>query len=426
MEYKENGGAFLFSMEGGDAVLLNHGDSLQLYVKVPGKPARKTLDDWNQQHRFTRAYLSNDGTPRLESNLQTSGGTTQSAVVNFINSFRSPLREFSALVAPAEQSQRRLPGLGRLMKGDGKSDGDEKTSEKPAKKPVRAAIGDFVLWVDPAKWKQKRGEKPNIVQFTNSGFDVEARMISERISVPDATLKQVVLANARDTDPKARIVLDETRNVNGRDVLALKTEASVNGAPWIYYGYYRGGSSGTVQVITFGRKDVMAAHEKELTEFLNGLEASDKDLSDPGRMVELAFNDGKFKLAYDSRKWNPESPKDGRYQFVHRSEEVRTLAIVQSQSVPLDSLPEIALANMRKTDPNAKIVSREKSAVRGVPVWRLEFSAEFLKIPYTYRGVYYGGPAGTLQVMVFGPTENFAKHESDIAALLDGITIKHP
>jgi hypothetical protein len=86
-------------------------------------------------------------------------------------------------------------------------------------------------------------------------------------SIPSAAL-----AETRSEDPNARIVFQEKRLVHGVQMWCIKIEANVKAVPVVFYGYYYGGTVGTVRVITFVEKeDQKKSLERDFAKFLNSL-----------------------------------------------------------------------------------------------------------------------------------------------------------
>jgi len=72
-------------------------ESLQLYVgfAVDGKISLATINDWNYNYRFARAYLDDDLDPVLESDLDLSGGVAlEGSLLVFIQNFEAALNAF--------------------------------------------------------------------------------------------------------------------------------------------------------------------------------------------------------------------------------------------------------------------------------------------------------------------------------------------
>ena len=133
--------------------------------------------------------------------------------------------------------------------------------------------GGFAIWYDETKWvKQTQPDDSAPLQFRFKRGDGYAVVLVEELNIPLATLKQVAIENAKRAAPDAQVVFEETRTVNGKEVLCMKFDGTVKGIPFRYYGYYYGGKQGTIQLLTFTGQDLFAKYEQEFSDFLNGLE----------------------------------------------------------------------------------------------------------------------------------------------------------
>jgi hypothetical protein len=99
------------------------------------------------------------------------------------------------------------------------------------------------------------------------------------------------------------------------------------------------------------------------------------------------------------------------------------MIIAERLSIPLDSLPDIALSNAKDADPNAKIVLREKRSVGGVDVWFLKLASTSNGIPLIYYGYYYGGKAGTVQVLAYTGANLITEYDKDFLEFLNGLRV---
>ena len=133
------------------------------------------------------------------------------------------------------------------------------------------------LRYNPAKWQQGATTTiPGRQQLRHLSGDGYAMTISERIAVPMASLKKIVLTNARNAAPDAAITFDETRKVNGATVEAMQITGTTQGIPFRYYGYYFSGTAGTVQIICYTGESLFPDYKADFEELLNGLQASEK------------------------------------------------------------------------------------------------------------------------------------------------------
>lgn len=154
----------------------------------------------------------------------------------------------------------------------------EDTGPTVVRKPVGATAhfqapqGGFRIWYDNAKWFMEPKSDRATAEFKLKRGDAYALMLVEELNIPIATLKEIALENAKEAAPDAKVIFEESRTVNNKEVLCMKMEGTIKGIPFRYYGYYFGGKQGTIQLLTFTGRDLFAKYEQDLTEFLNGLE----------------------------------------------------------------------------------------------------------------------------------------------------------
>lgn len=137
---------------------------------------------------------------------------------------------------------------------------------------VKAANGPFGVWMDPEKWKRDNSaeEDPGKVNLFHKRGNAYAMIISERISIPKDTLKKIVVMKAKEAAPDVKVVSQEKRVVNGKEVLCLKLTGTVQKIPFVYYGYYYGGPEGTLQVVGYTSAPLFDECKADLEELLNG------------------------------------------------------------------------------------------------------------------------------------------------------------
>ena len=154
----------------------------------------------------------------------------------------------------------------------------EYTKVKEAVQQYRGKRGTFAIWLVPGVWTEMKPINDMVeAQFRHKdGAEALAMVIAERLNVSRDALKNLVVTHLRRIDPKAKFVNEETRIVNGKEVLCMTTEANVQGIPFTYYGYYYAGKTGTVQVITFTGQNLFTDYKSDMEAFLNGLEIIEK------------------------------------------------------------------------------------------------------------------------------------------------------
>ncbi len=93
-EVKQN--VYSFKVRGYKAVIFVKPGDIQLYAVFTGrKITLNRINDWNREHRFSKAYLDNDGDAALESDLDFDGGVTGATIGNFFALFARSIEAFS-------------------------------------------------------------------------------------------------------------------------------------------------------------------------------------------------------------------------------------------------------------------------------------------------------------------------------------------
>jgi hypothetical protein len=296
--------------------------------------------------------------------------------------------------------------------------------QKPttAKLFAKASKGPFGVWIDPQKWQRKSSEDPIKIIFTHKTGDAYAMVISERISVPTDSLKKIALANAKAVAPDVKVVSEEKRIVNGKEVLCLETAGTTQGIPFTYYGYYYGGSEGTLQVVTYTSSNIFDEYKRDFDDFLNGTQIGQEPAT--GKVFAKARK-GPFGVWIDPQKWKQDSSEEDpiKITFNHEKGDAYAMVISERVGVPTESLKKVALENAKKVTPDVKIVSEEKRIVNGKELLCLKLTAAFQGIPIIYYGYYYGGSEGTLQVVTYTSSNIFDEYKQDFDDFLNGTQI---
>ncbi len=298
--------AFALQIQGDKITLINQVTDMQLFAALadPVDPAK--VDQWNRRSRFGRAYFNTRGGSFLESHLDFAGGVSRQTIEAYIRQFQITLSDCLAFVTaqpgpsfeapPAPILALNTPSPMDVAPAAAPAPETAAPAAEPpppapqpppqsrayykspsAHKPIKTAIGDFVIWVDETQWTCKP-EKTDALRFLHAHGDAGARVITTRPGIPTDRLKDVALANARKIDPNAKIVFEEKRLVNGREVLALQIAATAKGIPFRYFGYYHGGTSGAIQMVAYTVESAFSDSLETFTDFLNGLEILDKDV----------------------------------------------------------------------------------------------------------------------------------------------------
>jgi len=296
-----------------------------------------------------------------------------------------------------------------------------------AKKAINPPYGGLTLWIDDKKWRESTSNGSKMFQHTNG--KLYATYISEALpNIATSSLRDVALINAQRLDPNAAIVREERRIVNGREVLCLELKASNGGIAFHFMGYYHGGAESTFQVAAFTAESEFAQQKGEIEEFLNGLEVREKSAPEVARNtageIEASVAYGKFRLNYPTQKWSATKIRDSNnWSFKLKNGEAYATFIPERTEIPLDSLIEIALDRIRQQDFAMTIVKQETRTIGGVRLKILRIDASPNGIPLSYLNLYYGGPAGALQILCWSGRNTFPEYQSTIEDFLKGVII---
>jgi hypothetical protein len=255
-------------------------------------------------------------------------------------------------------------------------------------------------------------------------------VFSGSVGAPSIVLRDRVLSARKDADPNAQINFEEKRTVNGRQVLATEMSgATKEGVPFRFFGYYHGGSLGSIAVVGYTPETLFSKNLGEVTEFLNGLEISGREsLSSANRDVlpspGLLLINSKVSIKYDPRKWEQQgSGEIGYFTFVHSSGEVYAIVASGRFPPPIESVPDMALSIIQSKDPTAKIVFKEMRRVNDSDVWFLKTENRSDSIPFISCGYFYSGKSGGVSVIAFTRKSQFREFEKDLMDLLNGLSI---
>jgi hypothetical protein len=129
------------------------------------------------------------------------------------------------------------------------------------------------FWINPQKWSFSKSTDGTQAEYELQlkGGDLYGLIITEQISIPMETLRNMALENGRAAAPDIKVIHEEYRMVNGVWVLLMQMNGTVQGIPFSYYGYYYSNENGTVQFITYTAQNLLNTYKESCEELLNGL-----------------------------------------------------------------------------------------------------------------------------------------------------------
>lgn len=147
------------------------------------------------------------------------------------------------------------------------------TKSKDAAFLVKSTVIGMGIWLNTKNWnfkKSKEGEATEY-EFNLKGGDLYAMLVTEKIEVPLASMKNVAIENAKAAAPDIEIIEEEYRTVNGRKMLYLRMDGTAQGIGFSYLGYYYSDANGTTQFVAYTTQTLVEKYRATAMELLNGL-----------------------------------------------------------------------------------------------------------------------------------------------------------
>lgn len=158
----------------------------------------------------------------------------------------------------------------------------------------------------------------------------------------------------------------------------------------------------------------------------------------------IGVNPGRFKRPADAsfavrstknsasvyinpKKWTFAKAKPGterEFTFRLSSGDLYGMLITERMVVPLETLVQAALSNMRASAPDAEIVKQEYRQVNDKKVLLLQMHASMQGMKIMYRGYYFTDESGTTQLVTYTSQALAAVHAADAEDFLNGFTVQ--
>jgi hypothetical protein len=145
----------------------------------------------------------------------------------------------------------------------------------------------------------------------------------------------------------------------------------------------------------------------------------------PAATQRVEVLSGRGAVSVTPNLWREtKSTETGRRTFVHRNGDGYAVVISERIQVQTNQLRNVALENAREAAPDVKIVEEQRRRVNGTDVLMLRLEGTTNGVAFTYLGYYYGGPAGTVQVLTYTGRNLFQEYRADFEDFLNGFQLK--
>lgn len=125
-------------------------------------------------------------------------------------------------------------------------------------------------------------------------------------------------------------------------------------------------------------------------------------------------------------EWNYSKPggaEAGEYNFEKKSKDCSAVLITEKAEIDLESMPEVALINARKIDPDAEIIKKEYRMVNGVKILCLQMKCAVTSLKFVIIGYYYSNENGTVQAAASTTQKMFPQQQGNMEKFLNGLVV---
>ncbi len=131
----------------------------------------------------------------------------------------------------------------------------------------------YGVYVDNAVWKSvAKGKEEIEFSFQLRVGEGYATALFEKTPITIESLRQTVIENGLNAAPDLRILKEEYRMVNGRKVLMMQMQGTIQSIPFVYFGYFYTDGENTIQIITYSFRSAFDKYFHEFEVLLNGLD----------------------------------------------------------------------------------------------------------------------------------------------------------
>lgn len=129
----------------------------------------------------------------------------------------------------------------------------------------------------------------------------------------------------------------------------------------------------------------------------------------------------------DPKQWSlmkkaPDASSQQEYSFNLKEGDAYAMMITEQIEMPLNSLAEIALENMKEVAPDGRISRDEIRKVNGAIVKCLQMEGSVKGIEFIFLGYYFTAENCTTQLVSYTSKSLFPKYKKDMEDLINGFT----
>ena len=140
--------------------------------------------------------------------------------------------------------------------------------------PYQTSVGKVSLAFNASEWSmfpRREGEANNKRMLQHKSLPIYAMVIADEIPASTEALKNIILTNATSAGFATTTLLDQQKQVSGRQVGDLRFVASNKGVEFVFSAYYYADEDGNVQVMCYTAQALFHKYQGDCEKLLNGL-----------------------------------------------------------------------------------------------------------------------------------------------------------
>jgi hypothetical protein len=141
------------------------------------------------------------------------------------------------------------------------------------------AKGAYSLRYSSSTWSQNptRSNPASELELTHSNNYAYALTIWEPFEIPIEKLRNLAIKNMSSAGTNPEVVEEGWKNLSGKRIGYSVVNATPDGIPVTYYGYYYSGANGSIQLLAWTAKNAFEEMRPELERLFGGLELPPDD-----------------------------------------------------------------------------------------------------------------------------------------------------
>ena len=166
-----------------------------------------------------------------------------------------------------------------LLSQDGKWQFDNSVpgARKPTdtlSSPYQTAVKRFSVAFNTADWNllpKRESDESNKRMFQHKRAPIYAMVIADEAPATTPAMKQVIFSNARSAGATTTVLVDQTQEINGKEIGVLRLAATMQSLDFVFSSFYYADGDGNIQVTCYTAQALFHKYQADCQKFISGL-----------------------------------------------------------------------------------------------------------------------------------------------------------